>query len=46
VSSRPNIQYGVFAVSAKMPQTYILHSVAIAIVIAVVMVLFLMHVWG
>jgi hypothetical protein len=29
-----------------MPQTYILHSVGIAIVIAVVMVLFLVHVWG
>jgi hypothetical protein len=29
-----------------MPQTYILHSVAIAIVIAVALVLFLRHQWG
>jgi hypothetical protein len=29
-----------------MPQTYILHSVGIAIVLAVAMVLFLRHAWG
>jgi hypothetical protein len=29
-----------------MPQTYILHSVGIAIVLAVAMVAFLIHAWG
>jgi hypothetical protein len=33
-------------VSAKAPQTYILHTVAIAIVIVVAMVLFLRSQWG
>ena len=32
--------------SEKAPQTYVLHAVAIAIVLAVVMVLFLKHQWG
>lgn len=30
----------------KPPQTYILHSVAIAIVLVVALVLFLRHQWG
>jgi len=29
-----------------MPQTYILHTTVIAIVIAVAMVLYLRHAWG
>jgi hypothetical protein len=33
-------------VSGKMPQTYVLHSFAIAIVIIVAMVLFLRSQWG
>jgi hypothetical protein len=33
-------------VSAKLPQTYILHTVGIAIAIAVAMILFLRHAWG
>jgi hypothetical protein len=28
------------------PQTYILHTVAIALVLAIAMVLFLIHQWG
>lgn len=32
--------------SGKAPQTYILHTFAIAVVIIVVMVLFLMKQWG
>ena len=32
--------------SDKAPQTYILHTVAIAIVLAVAMVLFLIKKWG
>jgi hypothetical protein len=34
------------AVSDKPPQTYILHTVVLFIVIAVAMVLFLRHQWG
>jgi len=33
-------------VSGKMPQTYILHTFAIAVVIIVAMVLFLRAQWG
>jgi hypothetical protein len=32
--------------SGKPPQTYILHAVGIAIVLAVALVLFLRHAWG
>jgi hypothetical protein len=32
--------------SAKPPQTYILHAVGIAIVLVICMVLFLRHSWG
>ena len=34
------------AVSDKPPQTYILHTVALFVVLIVVMVLFLKHQWG
>jgi hypothetical protein len=33
-------------VSEKAPQTYILHAVAIAIVLAVCLIVFLRHQWG
>jgi len=33
-------------VSEKAPQNYVLHTVAIAIVLVVAMVLFLRHAWG
>jgi len=33
-------------VSGKLPQTYILHTVALFIVIAVALVIALMHAWG
>jgi hypothetical protein len=33
-------------VSEKAPQTYILHTVALFVVLAIVMVLFLKHQWG
>jgi hypothetical protein len=33
-------------VSGKLPQTYILHTVGIAIVIAAGMIAFLIHSWG
>jgi hypothetical protein len=33
-------------VSGKMPQTYVLHTFGIAIVIIVLMVVFLMKQWG
>jgi hypothetical protein len=33
-------------VSAKPPQTYILHTVAIALVLIVALVVFLRHQWG
>jgi hypothetical protein len=32
--------------SAPSPQNYVVHAIAIAIVLAVVMVLFLRHAWG
>jgi hypothetical protein len=34
------------AVSDKPPQTYILHTVALFIVLVAVMVIFLIHQWG
>jgi hypothetical protein len=33
-------------VSEKAPQNYMLHTVAIAIVLVIAMVLFLRHAWG
>lgn len=33
-------------VSAKLPQTYILHTFVLFIVIAIAMVVFLRHQWG
>jgi len=33
-------------VSGQQPQNYLIHTVVIAIVLAVVMVLFLKHQWG
>jgi hypothetical protein len=33
-------------VSEKLPQTYILHTVALFIVLAVAMVIALIHAWG
>jgi hypothetical protein len=33
-------------VSAKMPQTYLLHTVVLFIVLAIAMVVFLKHQWG
>jgi len=33
-------------VSEKAPQNYILHTIAIAIVLVIAMVLFLRHSWG
>jgi hypothetical protein len=33
-------------VSEKPPQTYILHTIALFIVIAAAMVIFLIHQWG
>lgn len=32
--------------SEKPPQTYILHAVAIAIVLSIILVIFLRHQWG
>lgn len=32
--------------SGKLPQTYALHAVGIALVIIIAMVLFLRHAWG
>jgi hypothetical protein len=42
---RPEVVYPA-RVSDKLPQTYILHTFVLFIVIAVVMVLFLKHQWG
>jgi hypothetical protein len=34
------------AVSAKAPQNYIIHTIVIAVILAVALVLFLRHQWG
>ena len=33
-------------VSAKLPQNYVIHTIVIAVVLAVAMVMFLRHSWG